>query len=47
MTAVTILLDVIQLGLYFDDAEDVNGDGNSKRKTIIIIPYGMKNWWRS
>ena len=31
VTAVTILLDVVQLGLYFADAEDAFGDGGSER----------------
>ena len=26
----TILLDIIQLGLYYDDGEDSFGDGDSK-----------------
>lgn len=37
--AFTILLDVIQLGLFFRDQQDSNGSGRSELLSVCVLAY--------
>ena len=42
VVAVTILMDIIQLGLYFDDGQDRYGDGDSERDCVYYIQFDLE-----